>query len=187
MLRVVPASKAHHIRSIVSWCTTFNIFISIYTKVHTTATADLLQYSEIVRGLAAEGGDWSYYDQNFRHARAQDTLSYPWCAISWQLHMAAMSKGRTVISLEQKTSRQPFRKGASQAFKVPKGSCFRFHKGLGCSSTQCSYSHSCYRCSNGTHPAFSCLKRSNTSSDSFARASPKNFKPANSGRPLSAK
>lgn len=54
-LKVVPSSKTRRIRSIEGWCTAFNIFIAVYSRAHPDLTANLMQYVEIVRSLAAEG------------------------------------------------------------------------------------------------------------------------------------
>ena len=40
--------------------------------------SSLMKYSEVVRDLAARGGDWRYYDNNFRYLRQQNAVSMPW-------------------------------------------------------------------------------------------------------------
>jgi hypothetical protein len=152
---------------------------------------------ETVRSLAAEGGDWYFYDQNFRNARSHDLPSYPWSAISWELYMAAKHRGRPQLGSTSSDSfkhtgatKQPFRKGGYHPTSSPQGTCFRFHKGMGCHTPNCKYSHVCYKCNGGSHPASGCTKRS-PAIDSQTTSSRPSFKhpskASNSGQSTSTR
>jgi hypothetical protein len=155
-LKVVPSSKTRKIKTIDHWCSAFNTFIAIYCKAHPSSIQDLMQYVETVRGLATEGGDWSYYDQNFRFAKEKYVHAYPWSVINWELRMKARERGKPFEGSSKKASdqgSQPFRKGGRSP---PLGFCRKFHKGEHC-PFPCKYDHKCYLCKSGSvHPAANC-------------------------------
>ena len=165
VLKVVPSSKARRIKSIEGWCSAFNVYITIYTRVHTSEMAHLLQYVETIKSLAADGADWYFYDQNFRYCRAQCAAAYPWHSINWELHMTAKSKGQSNTleagRVNMGIKKQPFRKPGYPG--LPRGTCHRFHRGLGCHALSCPWTHECFKCRNGKHPAYRCTAKRESS------------------------
>ena len=39
--------------------------------------------------MAARGGNWKFYDENFRFLRQAQPASFPWSTIHWELWMRA--------------------------------------------------------------------------------------------------
>ena len=49
-----------------------------------------MKYGELVQDLAARGGNWRFYDENFRFLRQTQPASFPWGVIDWELWMQAI-------------------------------------------------------------------------------------------------
>ena len=73
-----PTQKAKYIPSIQVWTSAFLVFVGVYTVKYPSEASLLMKYSEVVLDLAARGGDWRYYDNNFRYLRQQKAVSMPW-------------------------------------------------------------------------------------------------------------
>jgi hypothetical protein len=99
-----------------------SIFLLPFTAGHTLHGFKSSCSMEVVRRLAADGGDWAYYDQNFWYAREKSLYAHPWSVINWELHMKAKERGKTAEALPKKGNVQgshPFRKGGGP---LPSGS-----------------------------------------------------------------
>ncbi|CAH3177629.1 unnamed protein product, partial [Porites lobata] len=77
-----------------------------------------MKYCEVVRDLAAKGGDWHWYDEQFRYVRQSAPEQYPWDRIHWELWLRASN---TFRKPQPPTNKPRFR---SQFF--PKGTCWAF-------------------------------------------------------------
>ena len=155
------------------WCKAFCVYISLYTRKHTSATPQLMSYYSKVQSLAARGGDFNYYDVEFRIAREQEGI--PWEIPLLDLWMECLPL-KDGVSIQQgsqsfrssgsgfRGSKQHNSKQKSQ-FHHPKGYCFNFHNSGKCpKGNDCRFSHSCWvpTC-GGKHPVFKCYKLKNQS------------------------
>ena len=95
-----------------------------------------MKYCEVVRDLAAKGGDWHWYDEQFRYVRQSAPEQYPWDRIHWELWLRASN---TFRKPQPPTNKPRFR---SQFF--PKGTCWAFQAGKHCSG--CKFEHVCFKC-----------------------------------------
>ena len=75
-LTLVPPKGKSQITSIKQWAQAFDIFHSIYSRKYPHQTHNLLTYAATVKDLAAQGGDYLRYDQEFRRARSR--YGIPW-------------------------------------------------------------------------------------------------------------
>ena len=75
-LTLVPPKGKSQITSIKQWSQAFDIFHSIYSRKYPHQTHNLLTYAATVKDLAAQGGDYLRYDQEFRRARSH--YGIPW-------------------------------------------------------------------------------------------------------------
>ena len=144
-----PTQKAKSIPNIEVWTSAFQVFVGVYTVKYPSEAPSLMKYSEVVRDLAARGGDWRYYDNNFRYLRQQNAVSMPWGETHWELWIR--SQQFSAGNMQARGSKGP----PSSTF-IPKGYCRKFHTGIPCAG--CSYKHQCFKCNN-THPVTNCLFR----------------------------
>jgi len=129
-------------------------FIAVYIEKYPDQIHDLLSYELKLAGLNALGGDWKYYDRNFRQDREFNVVSF-------LTHRSDLYSIATA-TLRAPKSTQPFRAGTpgqkSASTYIPPGYCFAYHtKGQRCEAAQCPYKHTCNKCSK-SHPAFLCGK-----------------------------
>ena len=168
-LSLEPVSKPKKITSIDVWTSAFHIFVGVYTGKYPAEAPSLMKYGEIVKDLAARGNHWKYYDENFRFLRQSSATSLPWGDIHWELWLRSQSPafGKGHNSSVQSYTKQ------GQLPLVPKGFCFKFHRGLDCSG--CAFKHICFKC-DGHHRAIHCnfrgQKRNSSSSTSRAAKPP---------------
>ena len=111
----------------------------------------LMKYGEVVRDLAARGGDWYFYDTNFRHMRQQHFDNMPWGTTHWELWIRSQQFG--VHNPKSHAPRSVQYSSTGTAPFVPKGYCRKFHKGVECLG--CSFKHQCHKC-GVTHPSSKC-------------------------------
>ena len=91
-----PNDKPRRIFNINQWLTAFNIFVSVYTERFNQAAPKLMKYCETVRDISAKGGDWRYYDEQFRFLRQSDPNLFPWDHIHWELWFQTMISTRNI-------------------------------------------------------------------------------------------
>ena len=147
-----PNDKPRRIFNINQWLTAFNIFVSVYTERFNQAAPKLMKYCETVRDISAKGGDWRYYDEQFRFLRESDPNLFPWDHIHWELWFQTMISARNISQKAVANSdrdKPPNR--VPQQF--PKGTCWAFHGGKTCSG--CKFEHVCFKCGS-RHPASQC-------------------------------
>ena len=50
-----------------------------------------MKYGEVVRDLAARGGNWRFYDTQFRSLRQSNVPGMPWGTTHWELWIRAQN------------------------------------------------------------------------------------------------
>ncbi len=139
---MVPTNKKLP-QNINEWISAFSIFSTVFTKKFPGDNDKLLKYGEVVRQIAAEGGNFNLYDVNFRKLRQVTDL--PWDHFHTELFLKA-NQSRVTNKPQSQTL------GESQQF--PLGYCFRFCRGLPCRG-YCGFKHTCTKC-KGNHPVSRC-------------------------------
>ena len=153
-LTLEPLNKTKRITSIEVWLQAFHVYVGIFTAQHPHEAPGLMKYGATIQDLAARGHNWCYYDENFRFLRQSQATSLPWGTIHWELWLKSQINTKKSISAP----------AVAKTFVVPRGYCFKFHRGGHCSG--CSFKHSCSKC-DGPHRAINCnfrafSKRNNT-------------------------
>ena len=157
-LALEPTTKAKAIHNIEVWTTAFQVFVGVYTSKCPLEAPALMKYGEVVRDLAARGGNWQFYDTQFRFLRYTHAHEMPWGSTHWELWIRAQN-------FSQAKSKSP--SGSQRGLFVPKGFCRKFHQGLGCFGP-CTFKHACFKCTGGKkHPAHSCNFRPSSSTSNF--------------------
>lgn len=64
-----PVQNPKKVSSINDWVSAFHTFVAIYCVKFPTETPKLMKFCETVRDIATRGGDWCYYDEQFRYIR----------------------------------------------------------------------------------------------------------------------
>lgn len=108
-----------------------------------------MKYGAVIQGLAVRGHNWRFYDENFRFLRQEHCSSLPWDRIHGELWLKSQAPLRKQQLTNFTTPSRP------QADSVPKGYCFRFHKGRKC-TPNCAYKHLCFKC-EGLIPLLSAI------------------------------
>ena len=142
-LVLAPNPKRQTVQSIEQWVSAFQVFVAIYSEKAPYDTPALMKYGSVIRELASQGANWRFYDENFRSIR--QTGGAPWDQIHSELWLRSHS-------FRPKLSTQPG-KSKQQGSFIPKGFCWKFHRGITCPG--CSYKHQCFRCGN-SHPISKC-------------------------------
>ena len=109
--------------------------------------------------LQFNGGDWRFYDQQFRHLRQSNSSEMPWGSTHWELWIRAQNfynSPRFTKNITVRNSSAPYPVGSL----VPKGYCRNFHRGNDCPG--CSLRHQCFKC-GVVHLASRCNFRSSKS------------------------
>lgn len=154
-LSLEPTQKTRQISNIETWTSAFQIFVGVYTGKYPMEAPALMKYGEVVRDLAARGGDWRFYDTQFRFLRQNNPAGMPWGTTHWELWIRAQHFNN---------SRPPKPQAARNSFQstlagplVPKGFCRKFHRGFDCQG--CNFKHQCHKC-GAVHPSIRCTFRS---------------------------
>lgn len=148
-------NKPKKINSIEVWTSAYQVFVGVYTQKYPSEAPGLMKYSEIVRELAARGCNWQYYDANFRYLRQNDHKSCSWGSVHWELWIRAQPATGHNANGQYKKNVYDM-KPKSKETLVPKGFCWRYHKGMKCDG--CKYSHSCPLCEK-SHQMINCSFR----------------------------
>lgn len=142
-----PVNNAKKLTSVHDWVSALHAFVAVYSQKFPNETPNLMQFAETVRDIAARGGDWNYYDEQFRYLRQGSPHAYPWGVVHWELWHRAVTFRAKSNSFDRSNSRfkgkQPFSRGV----------CFTFNAGRPCAG--CRYDHKCSKC-GGRHAATSC-------------------------------
>ena len=64
-----PVDNSKKLTSIHEWVSAFHAFVAVYCEKFPRETPNLMQFCETVRDIATRGGDWNYYDEQFRYLR----------------------------------------------------------------------------------------------------------------------
>ena len=142
-LALEPVNKAKRITSIDVWLQAFHVYVGNFTAQYPHEAPGLMKYGATIQDLAARGHHWRYYDENFRFLRQSQATSLPWGTIHWELWLKSQINTNKSIPAT----------GVAKNLDVPRGYCFKFHKGGYCSG--CSFKHSCAKC-DGPHRAINC-------------------------------
>ena len=145
-LTLEPCHTSKRITTISQWVSAFTIFVSVYSEKVANEAAPLMKYCEVVPDLASKGGDWHWYDEQFRYLRQSSPDQYPWDQIHWELWLRASNPVR-------KSQTQPPTNKRFRSHWFPKGTCWAFHSGKHCGG--CQFEHLCFRC-GGKHPGGQC-------------------------------
>ena len=143
-----PVSKVKKHLSIETWLSCFRIFVGVYTSRRPHEAPALMKYGEVVQDLAARGGNWKFYDENFRFLRQAQPASFPWGVIHWELWMRAQH------SLKKRSDPAGQGRAKQQDQGTPKGYCFKYNRGVACDAG-CAFKHLFYKC-EGPHPVSRC-------------------------------
>ena len=146
IITLEPNQKSKHINSIDMWITAYQFFVGVYTQKYPLEAPALMKYGDIVRDLAARGYNWRYYDENFRYLRQKEPKAYPWGSVHWELWIRSQPP-RNIFTQIKKIDE------SKTGFRVPKGYCWKYHKGQKC--VGCNFKHSCPLCENN-HQMMSC-------------------------------
>ena len=125
-LCIEPVSKLKRVVSIEAWLSSFHVFVGVYTKRFPHEAPALMKYGEIVQHLAGRGHNWKFYDENFRFLRQTHGPSLPWDKIHGELWLKSQFVLRSNPQANSTVNSKP------KVDFVPKGFCFRFHKGRKC-------------------------------------------------------
>jgi hypothetical protein len=155
----VISKNRKQISLISQWDKAFSSFVSVYVQKNPKEFVDLLQYSNLIKSMHHQGGNWRKYDEAFRQHRA--ITRCPW-------HTTLLDEW--VFAMQDKPSQphnnfrrpgprpenqqSPVVNDHSPRFKYTPGLCFRFNDGFACSS-KCIFKHVCDGC-GGAHPKVKC-------------------------------
>ena len=169
-LALEPITKPKKIFSIDTWLQAFHVFVGIYTSKNPQAAPSLMKYGSIIQDLAARGHNWRFYNENFRFLRQTPSTCVPWGNIHWELWLMSQSSPHAKKSQPSGSTGK-----LVQSVNVPRGYCYKYHRGGDCSGVGCPFKHNCCKC-EGPHRALHCNFRAFNRSQgttSLARGSPK--------------
>ena len=143
------------IESLDKWLSAFARYSCVYLMLKPGEAAGLLHYQETVRDLAREGGDWRYYDENFRKYRQGGQV--PWDTHCAELWNKAMSRARNTGRKNDGGHGGSFfsKKNEAGNNSFPRGFCWLYHRTGSCKATSCPFQHNCFKC-GATHPIQQC-------------------------------
>ena len=132
------------LNSIDQWISAFNIYMSIYISKYTDQSKSMIKYIEMIRSISKNGGDFISFDEDVRYLRQSEPS--PWDTFHSQLYVDSLLKHKLKNTNVQVSNQK-------QTMFVPKGHCFAYHRGDGCSG--CQFSHRCPQC-KGFHQVSTC-------------------------------
>jgi hypothetical protein len=172
----LASGKKRKFLTVESWTDAFAIFASVIRKAnptHPTIAEDLAIYMDLIRQIQKDGGDWFFYDVQFRQAmQNDDTLS--WSMVDQVLYTRALNKAKSPLSPQ---TSKPFHRPA------PRKTCHKFNGGRECNGF-CGYAHVCYGC-RGNHPITQCPNPSPNKGQFVKKAGQENHTKPHSGQHIS--
>ena len=96
-----------------------------------------------IRDLAASGGDWRFYDTQFRNLRQTGPPEMPWGSTRWELWIRAQNFNNLRLQSKSQPICNNFTNAVDGPF-VPRGFCRNFHRGTECQG--CNFQHKCFKC-----------------------------------------
>ena len=112
-LCVVPSNNKLP-KNINEWISAFCIFSSVYTNKFPGDNAKLLKYGQVVRQIAAEGGNFNLYDVNFRKLRQVTDL--PWNHFHTELYIKSTQTNQIKLKCEHGVNLSSFHWGIAFVF-----------------------------------------------------------------------
>ena len=128
--------------TIDQWLTAFNVFVALYTIKTPSAISSLIKYCEVVRDIAANQGNWRYYDKQFRFLRQSKLDRYPWDNIAWELRHQALHSSLTTSLPNSNNDFRTRRPNQCPSQSFPKEVCWRFQARQFHPATQCTATRS---------------------------------------------
>ena len=168
-LKLAPHKPSNKITSLGKWNDAFLVYFSVYTRKYPQEVTSMLSYMQLMKRLAYKGGDFVFYDKEYRHLRQRGQQG-------WEVHPDLWLEARDVrgnTTGNNKPAKGPT-KGYNSSFRGqaqagargshPSGYCYKYHSSGRCSNmANCTYKHVCYKAScGGKHPAYTCKAGSTT-------------------------
>lgn len=147
-----PSEKTRKINSFETWLQAFHILVGVYTSKYPSEAPALMKYGDIVRDLASRGHNWAFYDENFRFLKQSHKQLLQCGEIHWELWLRSRPVQHKKAS-SFSNNRGHSSKSNNMSRHVPRGYCFRYHKGGDCDG--CDHKHFCFKC-EGNHRGFQC-------------------------------
>ena len=152
VLSMVPNYKRPTIQTIEQRTTAFQIFVSIFTQRFPQDSPALMKYGSVVRDLAAQSANWRFYDENFRHLRQEQQIS--WDNIHSEFWLRTHYQPQK-LNGSNRGGQGRYRSTWPRS-NFAKGFCWKFHNGTHCNG--CAFKHHCFKCGNN-HPIFRCQQQ----------------------------
>ena len=165
--------------SLSQWCDAFLVYLTVYSRKYPNSVPNLTTYMSNVKMLHQKGGDFIFYDEEFRFMRQRNP------SIGWSIDSNLWLECRDVRGNSGKNQgrryNNSFRAPSSNNNRSahPTGFCYKYHSQGRCPNyAQCNYKHLCYSpgC-NAKHPIFQCPKRipaTNSGQNKTSQAKPGN-------------
>lgn len=158
--------------SLQQWLMAWNKFTAIFCTKNPELGSDFPHHLDIVLEMSREGGNWQFYDSEFR--KLVEKGEAQWGNTHLELFLKAKLQGKqTQYNFSSKTNNA----------RWPWGVCFPFHRGLGCKfGDNCRFQHRCFNC--GFHHAFSNCKKPVSTPFKFVSDNTANRKSGNFNQPF---
>ena len=170
-LKFTPAKSNKVIGNLGQWCSAFEIFIIIYCQKKPAELSPLMTYMNSIKTLSHRGGDYLWYDREFRYLR--QTMKLSWDTVHSGLWLECREMGKvTKYKNKSNNGSDNFRGKSQQANSKqhPFGYCFRYHNFGKCGRSACKFKHSCYECNDEVHSFIRCPKnQKNNSSENRSK------------------
>lgn len=153
-----PNNKKPYLKDFNEWIKAFFIFVSIYSKKHPGEIPALMKYADNIRELSADGGNWRFFDEQFRKLRQNSTLR--WDTFHSELWLKSVKASQPFLArpdLGNKRQGGPNPRTGNKNNNPPTGFCWRYHRGEQCTGP-CNFQHDCWKC-HGRHRASTCTSQ----------------------------
>lgn len=129
------------------WLSAWNKFTAIICTKNPELGSVIPHHMEIILEMSREGGNWQFYDIEFRKLLERGEAQ--WGCTHLELYLRAKLQGNVKSGNDNNKSGNT---------RWPVGVCFSFHKGLGCKfGDKCKFQHRCFNC--GFNHSFSTCKK----------------------------
>ncbi|CAC5417387.1 unnamed protein product [Mytilus coruscus] len=130
------------------WLSAWNKFTAIICTKNPVLGSVIPQHMESILEMSREGGNWQYYDIEFRKLLERGEAQ--WGCTHLELYL------RAKLQVNLKSGNDKTNKSGNTRWPI--GVCFSFHKGLGCKfGEKCKFQHRCFNC--GFNHSFSTCKK----------------------------
>jgi len=128
-----------------------HFFSSVLRNVnpnHPTLAEDLAIYTDIIRQIHKDGGDWYFYDVNFRQTLQNDDTLY-WSYVDQILYTRALNRNITKQNnMQIKIQQSPYSNIKPFPTAASRRTCHKYNEGRPCDGF-CGYPHICRLCFKG--------------------------------------